>query len=79
LGYKLTLSEEAKNFIAEKGFDKQFGARPLNRAIQKYVGDALAEGIMNAQIDEGDEILMNLDAEKQELFIEIKKVETPSV
>ncbi len=79
LGYKLTLSEEAKNFIAEKGFDKQFGARPLNRAIQKYVEDALAERIMNAQIDEGDEILMNLDAEKQELFIEIKKVETPSV
>ena len=77
LGYQLALSAEAKSFIAEKGFDKQFGARPLKRAIQKYVEDALAEEIITSKIGMGDEIFMELDAEKQELFITVKKVENP--
>src|SRR5690606_19899384 len=51
LGYNLKLSEKAVNFIADKGFDKQFGARPLKRAIQKYVEDALAEEIITSKID----------------------------
>src|SRR5690606_13011024 len=54
LGYTLALSEKAKAFIAEKGFDKQFGARPLKRAIQRYVEDALAEEIITAKISSGD-------------------------
>ncbi|WP_179352302.1 ATP-dependent Clp protease ATP-binding subunit [Winogradskyella vidalii] len=72
LGYGLELTEKAKNYIAEKGFDKQYGARPLNRAIQKYVEDALAEEIINSKIHEGDTILMDLDEENKTLNVEIK-------
>jgi len=79
LGYNLMLSEKAKDYIAEKGFDKQFGARPLKRAIQKYVEDALAEEIITSKIHEGDQIFMDLDENNQELFIEIKKIEEPSL
>lgn len=78
LGYTLQLSEKAKDYIAEKGFDKQFGARPLKRAIQKYVEDALAEEIITSKIHEGDQIYMDLDESNQELTIEIKKLEEPS-
>ncbi|MCZ4237974.1 ATP-dependent Clp protease ATP-binding subunit ClpC, partial [Staphylococcus equorum] len=56
LGYELKLTEKAKDFIADKGFDKQYGARPLNRAIQKYIEDALAEEIINSSLHEGDTI-----------------------
>ncbi len=61
LGYKLVLSEDAKNFVAEKGYDPQFGARPLNRAIQKYIEDPLAEFLLNENPPEGTvlEALMN--------------------
>ena len=57
LGYNLKLSDKAKDFIAEKGFDKQYGARPLNRAIQKYIEDALAEEIISSKLKEGDKII----------------------
>src|SRR5690554_4343692 len=73
LGYTLNLSDKAKDFIADKGFDKQYGARPLNRAIQKYIEDALAEEIINSGLHEGDVITMDLDEEKSELTISIKK------
>ncbi|OYU85649.1 MAG: Clp protease ClpC [Flavobacterium sp. BFFFF2] len=73
LGYSLTLTDTAKSFIAEKGFDKQFGARPLKRAIQKYVEDALAEEIITSKIHSGDEIFMDLNAETQELTVSIQK------
>ncbi|WP_026753486.1 ATP-dependent Clp protease ATP-binding subunit [Sediminibacter sp. Hel_I_10] len=75
LGYELVLTDVAKGYIAEKGFDKQYGARPLKRAIQKYVEDTLAEEIINSQLHEGDSILMDLDAEKNELTINIQKAE----
>ena len=78
LGYNLSLSENAKDYIAEKGFDKQFGARPLKRAIQKYVEDALAEEIITSKIHEGDEIFMDLDEESKELKISIKKAKKPT-
>ncbi len=78
LGYNLSLSENAKDYIAEKGFDKQFGARPLKRAIQKYVEDALAEEIITSKIHEGDEIFMDLDDETKELKISIKKAKKPT-
>lgn len=74
MGYKLTLTDEAKNFIAEKGFDEKYGARPLKRAIQKYLEDPMAEEIIKANIDEGDELRADLDKEKSEIFIKIKKV-----
>ncbi|KAA2216586.1 MULTISPECIES: ATP-dependent Clp protease ATP-binding subunit [Maribacter] len=73
IGYELVLSETAKDYIAEKGFDKQYGARPLKRAIQKYIEDALAEEIVNSKLEEGDTITMDLDAKKEELTIKIDK------
>ncbi len=78
LGYNLNLSDSAKAFIADKGFDKQFGARPLKRAIQKYVEDALAEEIITSKIVSGDEIYMDLDETSQELFVNVKKAPEPS-
>jgi ATP-dependent Clp protease ATP-binding subunit ClpC len=77
LGYHLNLTEKAKDYIADKGFDKQYGARPLKRAIQKYIEDALAEEIVNAKLDEGDSIFMDLDDESKKLTIKIKKGEKP--
>ncbi len=76
LGYQLKLSKKAKDYIAEKGFDKDYGARPLKRAIQKYIEDALAEEIINSQLQEGDTIHMDLDSKLDELTIKIIKPET---
>ena len=61
LNFTLTLTDEAKKFVAEKGFDPQFGARPLHRAIQKYIEDPLAEFILNENPSEGSalEAMMN--------------------
>ena len=73
LGYDLTLTEKAKDYIADKGFDKDYGARPLKRAIQKYIEDALAEEIINSNLKEGDTIKMDLDDKTNELTIKIKK------
>jgi ATP-dependent Clp protease ATP-binding subunit ClpC len=78
LGYKLKLSTKAKDYIAEKGFDQQYGARPLKRAIQKYIEDALAEEIINSQVQEGDTIIMDLDAKSNELTIKIEKPKKPT-
>ncbi len=75
LGYELTISDTARSFIAEKGFDKQFGARPLKRAIQKYVEDALAEEIVNSKIEEGDQIQIDFTEGETELQITIHKME----
>ena len=72
LGYKLKLSKKAKDFIADKGFDKQYGARPLKRALQKYVEDAIAEQIIKSNIQEGDVIAMDLKKEDVSLSISIK-------
>ena len=73
LGYQLSVSEKAKAFIAEKGFDKQFGARPLKRAIQKYVEDALAEEIITSKIASGDDIFMDIEEGAQELNVQVHK------
>ncbi len=79
LGYSLSLSDKAKAFVAEKGFDKQFGARPLKRAIQKYVEDALAEEIIKSKITIGDEIFMDYEENALELLVTIqKKMEEPT-
>ena len=73
LGYNLTLSDKAKDYIADKGFDKQYGARPLKRAIQKYIEDALAEEIVSSKLKENDSIFMDLDEKTNELTIKITK------
>ena len=78
IGYDLQLTDKAKDYIAEKGFDKQYGARPLKRAIQKYIEDALAEEIVNSKLEEGDTIHMDLDEPKETLTIKIKKAEKSS-
>ncbi len=78
LGYTLNLSDKAKAFIADKGFDKQFGARPLKRAIQKYVEDALAEEIITSKINTGDEIFMDIEEGATELTVNVNKAEEPT-
>ncbi len=71
LGYQLKLSDSAKDYIVDKGFDAKYGARPLKRAIQKYIEDALASEIVNANLNENDVIYMDLDKKKNELTIKI--------
>jgi len=78
LGYDLKLTKPAKDYIADKGFDKQYGARPLKRAIQKYIEDALAEEIVASNLQDGDTIIIDLDKKSDELKIEIEKAEKPT-
>lgn len=74
LGYKLELSAEAKDFIASKGYDVQYGARPLRRAIQKYLEDEMAEVIIQASISEGDIIEVGFDKENEKITTQIEKL-----
>jgi len=69
LGYKIKLTDEAKDFIADKGFDSNFGARPLKRAIQKYLEDPIAEEILKGEIHEGDTLEVNYNKEKEEIVV----------
>ncbi len=71
LGYKLTLTDAAKNYVAEKGYDIQYGARPLKRAIQKYLEDELAELIISAVAETGNEIVIDYDAESDKIVSKI--------
>lgn len=73
MGYKIKLEESARDFIVEKGYDSQFGARPLKRAIQKYVEDPLAEHIISANLAEGDSISLSYNADKSEIEVKIQK------
>jgi ATP-dependent Clp protease ATP-binding subunit ClpC len=73
LGYFINLSEEAKDFIADKGYDSDYGARPLKRAIQKYLEDPLAEEIIQSKISEGNTIDVKFDDVTQELLFSISK------
>ena len=62
LGYGIEISDKAKDFLAEKGYDQKYGARPLNRAIQKYVEDLIAENVVANTIKEGDTIYLNTES-----------------
>jgi ATP-dependent Clp protease ATP-binding subunit ClpC len=73
LGYKIDLTEKAKDYIADKGYDEAYGARPLKRAIQKYLEDPLAEEIIQSTINEGDTIKVELDEVTKELVISVVK------
>ncbi|MBK8587161.1 MAG: ATP-dependent Clp protease ATP-binding subunit [Bacteroidetes bacterium] len=77
LGYKIQLSDEAKDFIADRGFDSAYGARPLKRSIQKYLEDPLAEEIIKAELAEGDILEVNFDKETSTLKINVIKANTP--
>jgi len=72
LGYKIELTLNAKEFIAEKGYDSQFGARPLKRAIQKYLEDPIAEEILKGELVEGDTMEVDYDKEASEIKINVK-------
>ena len=74
LNYKVELTDEAKEFLAEKGWDKDFGARPLKRAIQKYIEDLLAEMLVNKQLSEGETVVLKLNEAKD--FLEGETVKT---
>ncbi len=69
------LTTEAKDFIADKGYDAQFGARPLHRAIQKYLEDPLAEEILNMAVKQGDVLVADLDETKEKIKFTLKKPE----
>jgi ATP-dependent Clp protease ATP-binding subunit ClpC len=73
LGYNIKLTAKAKDFVAEKGYDEKFGARPLKRAIQKYLEDPLADEIINSKITEGDEINVDYNKKEDKIVIKIKK------
>ncbi len=75
LGFSLELTEAAKEFIADKGYDSQFGARPLHRAIQKYLEDPLAEEILNMHVKHGDILIADLDKESQKIKFSLKEAE----
>ena len=74
LGFRIDLTETAKEFIANKGYDVQFGARPLKRAIQKYIEDELAEKIISTNMKEGDTVTVDFDEEKQQIIMNKKEV-----
>lgn len=73
LGYKLVVDNEAKNFIADKGYDVQYGARPLKRAIQTYLEDEIAELILSGELKQGDVIEAKLDKEKNKIKLVQKR------
>ncbi|MBP9103577.1 MAG: ATP-dependent Clp protease ATP-binding subunit [Chitinophagaceae bacterium] len=73
LGFSLELTESAKEFLADKGYDSQFGARPLHRAIQKYLEDPLAEEILNRSVKAGDVLIADTDEEKTKLSFTFKE------
>ena len=76
LGYHASMTEKAKDFIVDKGYDEKFGARPLKRAIQKYIEDPLAEEIIKANLQEGDTIVLDIDEANTGLKISIEKGKT---
>jgi len=73
MGYKLELTQAAKDYIADKGYDVQYGARPLKRAIQKYLEDSLADVVLGGEVIEGDTILMDLEPETKIIIAKIVK------
>jgi ATP-dependent Clp protease ATP-binding subunit ClpC len=74
----MELTEDAKTFLADKGYDQQFGARPLHRAIQKYLEDPLAEEILNLNVKAGDVLVADLDKENNKLKFTFKPIEEKS-
>ncbi len=78
IGYNVELTEKAKDFLAEKGYDHQFGARPLHRAIQKYLEDPVAEEILRGEIEEGGIIVADHEEKAEVLNIKVKKPKATS-
>lgn len=77
MGYQVRLTDAAKDYIADKGFDANFGARPLNRAIQKYLEDPIAEEILKGELQDGDTLEVDFNKESNEITVKIAKPEKP--
>ena len=77
LGYQVKISAPAKDYIIEKGYDIQFGARPLKRAIQKYLEDPMAEAIIKSSVNEGDTLSVGLDTKKENIQVKVIKNKKP--
>lgn len=75
-GYMIELSQSAKEFIADKGFDKQFGARPLQRALQKYLEDPIADKILSGETSVGDTLFVDYAENDEQVSVEVKKNES---
>jgi ATP-dependent Clp protease ATP-binding subunit ClpC len=73
LGYDLKLSSSTKEYLAKEGYDEKFGARPLNRAIQKFIEDPLSEEILKGEIKDNDTIKVNYDKNKEKMVIKVTK------
>ena len=74
LGYSLRITDKAKDFIAEKGYDKQFGARPLKRTIQRFIEDEIAEKIVLGEVREGDTISVDYADKDEKLTFLVSKI-----
>jgi ATP-dependent Clp protease ATP-binding subunit ClpC len=74
IGFEVEITDEAKNFVAEQGYDVQYGARPLKRAVQKYLEDNLAEAIIRQQLKAGQKLKALLNEEKNDVIIDILKI-----
>ena len=79
LGHPLHITEAAKDFVATKGYDVQFGARPLKRAIQTYIEDVVSEQILSGNLGDGDAITIHKNPDKDALTAEIQKVSSSSI
>jgi ATP-dependent Clp protease ATP-binding subunit ClpC len=73
MGYNLTIDDTLKEYLIEKGYDEKYGARPLNRAIQKYVEDPIAEKVLEGQIMVDDTIIISYDSKIEDIKIVVKK------
>jgi len=76
LGFKINMTDKAKDYVADKGFDNQFGARPLKRAIQKYVEDPMAETIIKNSVKEGDLLKVDYDEKNDKITIDIERADS---
>jgi ATP-dependent Clp protease ATP-binding subunit ClpC len=77
LGYTIKLTEIAKEYIADKGYDEKFGARPLRRAIQKYLEDPIAEEIINTNLKSGDTLMVDYNKEEDKITMKVERGKSP--
>ena len=73
MGFRIELTDEAKEFVATKGYDVQFGARPLKRAIQTYIEDGLSEKILSDELRAGDTIQISKNPDADGLMFEVRR------
>ena len=69
MGYSINLTKRAKDFLIDKGYNPKYGARPLDRAIQKYLEDVLAEEILSGKLKKGESVIADFDSKSQSIFI----------